>query len=232
MTHIDKILEFVRHFPGRDDDQISSALNIKPRQAVNQACRKLVDMGKMERRPILSGKIGNFPLGVANTSYIEPESKPAASVAEANVLDVTKEWFWEGNVSDTIAHYLIEQGWQILSQADTRSRERGLDVHAKLGNREVMVEVKGYPSEIYRREGHADQKKRTPSTLQAGHWYSHALLKVMRLQSAYPNATVAMGFPDFPRYRSLFRETERGLRQLGLAVLFVSETGKVDVFGF
>lgn len=229
---MDQILEFVCSFPGRDDDQISAALNIKPRQAVNQACRKLADMGKVERRPGLSGKIGNFPLCVANTSYVEPVSKPAASATETTISDVTKEWFWEGNVSDTLAHYLVEQGWQILSQADTRSKERGVDVHARFGHREVMVEVKGYPSEMYRREGLSGQKKRTPSTLQAGHWYSHALLKVMRLQSAHPTTTVAMAFPDFPRYRSLFNETERGLRQLGVAVLFVSETGKVEAFGF
>jgi hypothetical protein len=72
-------------------------------------------------------------------------SEAEASGAEA-VPDATKEWFWEGNVTDAVARYLGEQGWRILSQADTRTKERGLDLHALRGNQEIMVEVKGYPS--------------------------------------------------------------------------------------
>jgi len=68
-------------------------------------------------------------------------------------------------------------------------------------------------------------------TNQAQQWYSHALLKVMRLQTKHPEAIVALGLPDFPRYRPLFEETHGGLRKLGVAMLSVRENGEVVAWG-
>jgi len=78
----------------------------------------------------------------------------------------------------------------------------------------------------------AGEYKPTNPTNQAQQWYSHALLKVMRLQTKYPNAIVALGFPDFPRYRALFLETRGGLEKLGVAFFSVRESGEVDAWGF
>jgi hypothetical protein len=230
MNNIERIADFIRRFPGRDDDEISVALEIEPRQVVNQVCRRLAKAGQVERRPNPTGKLGNYPLGSSGPNHPTPFSETkSAAVDEA--ADATKEWFWEGNVTDALAKYLTEQGWQILSQADTKTKARGLDLHAKYGNKEILVEVKGYPSRSYRDRGRAGQLKPTSPTLQAQHWYSHALLKAMRLHSAHPSAIVAVAFPDFPRYRTLFSETERALCQLGIAVLFVLETGQVETVG-
>ena len=74
----------------------------------------------------------------------------------------------------------------------------------------------------YRDPRRADEQKRTNPTNQAQHWYSHALLKALRLQTAYPQAKVALAFPDFPRYRTLFDETKLSLAKLGIAVLLVN----------
>jgi hypothetical protein len=68
-------------------------------------------------------------------------------------------------------------------------------------------------------------------TNQAQQWYSHALLKVMRLQTKHPDAVVALGFPDFPRYRTLFQETQRGLSKLELAMLTVHADRTVTTWG-
>jgi hypothetical protein len=57
------------------------------------------------------------------------------------------------------------------------------------------------------------------------------MLKAMRLQSAYPSAVAVVAFPDLPRYRTLFKETERALQRLGVAILFVSEIGQVEAIG-
>lgn len=61
MSHKERIADFVRRFPGRDDDQISSALNIRPRQSINMACRDLESVGRIKRYKNASGKIGNYP---------------------------------------------------------------------------------------------------------------------------------------------------------------------------
>jgi Holliday junction resolvase-like predicted endonuclease len=145
--------------------------------------------------------------------------------------DATAAWFWEGNVVNAIAAHLEEEGWRIVGRADTHSRERGVDIRAEREGRVLLIEVKGFPSKHYRDPRRAGETKATAPTLQAQHWYSHALLKAMRLQTAHPDATVALGFPDFPRYRSLFQETRVALQKLGVALFAVNEHGQVAVWG-
>ena len=39
-------------------------------------------------------------------------------------MDVTSDWFWEGNVVEAIARALVQDGWTIVGKADTHSKER------------------------------------------------------------------------------------------------------------
>src|ERR1700729_2968554 len=112
-------------------------------------------------------------------------------------MDVTADWYWEGNVVEALAIFLIGSGWEIVSKADTHSKERGVDIHARKGGRTLLVEAKGFPSASYRDPRRAGEHKPTNPTNQAQQWYSHALLKVMRLQAKHPDALVALAFPDF-----------------------------------
>jgi Holliday junction resolvase-like predicted endonuclease len=146
-------------------------------------------------------------------------------------MDVTTDWFWEGNVVEMLARYLSSEGWLIVNKANTHSKERGVDIHASKGGATLLVEVKGYPSTNYRDPRRAEEKKPTNPTNQAQQWYSHALLKVIRLQTKHPSAKVALAFPDFPRYRALFEETRIGLETLGVAFLTVKENGDVHEWG-
>lgn len=147
------------------------------------------------------------------------------------MMDVTLDWFWEGNVVDAIARFLMQDGWAIEAKADTHSKERGVDIQATRSGQTLLVEVKGYPAKTYRDPRRAGEFKPTNPTNQAQQWYSHALLKVMRLQTKHPSALVALGFPDFPRYRALFEETHGGLAKLGVAMLTVRADGQVVTWG-
>src|SRR4051794_38629821 len=118
-------------------------------------------------------------------------------------MDVTTDWFWEGNVVEALALDLTRRGWSIISKANTHSKERGVDIHAVKEGRTLLIEAKGYPSQEYRDPRRSGEQKRTNPTNQAQQWYSHALLKALRLQTKHPDARVALAFPDFPRYRSL-----------------------------
>jgi hypothetical protein len=149
-----------------------------------------------------------------------------------NTVDVTTDWFWEGNVVNALAHHLAGRGWKIESQADTHSKERGVDLQASKQGRMLLVEAKGYPSKSYRDPRRANEQKSTNPINQAEKWYSHALLKALRLQTAHPHAKVALAFPDFPRYRKLFEETNLGLAKLGIAVLLVNADRVVWEWGF
>lgn len=146
-------------------------------------------------------------------------------------MDVTSDWFWEGNVVEAIARTLLQDGWTIVGKADTHSKARGVDIHAIQNGRTLLVEAKGYPYKSYRDPRRSGEVKPTNPTNQAQQWYSHALLKVMRLQTKHPNAVVALGFPDFPRYRALFEETRGCLIKLGVVMLTVRADGSVETWG-
>ncbi|MBZ9942426.1 MarR family transcriptional regulator [Mesorhizobium sp. BR1-1-13] len=215
-----RIANFIMRFPGRDDDQISTALKITPRQTVNQICRELANAGVVERRPNASGKLANYPSGIQGDPL--PSGQAKEQMQSNGAVDATAEWFWEGNVANAVASYLLQQGWSIISLADTGKKERGLDIHAVRLKREIMIEVKGYPSRGYRDPNRSSETKPTNPSLQAQHWFAHALLKALRMQSAHPTAQVAIALPDFPRYRSLFNETASALQRLGVATFFVA----------
>ena len=142
--------------------------------------------------------------------------------------NVTQDWYWEGKVVEAITEALQQDSWTILSAADTLSRARGADIHARRDENDFFVEVKGYPSRYYRDAARSAEQKPTNPINQAGHWYAHALLKAMRLQSAHPTASIGLGFPNFPRYRALFTETSTALNRLGIITMFVSENGSVE----
>lgn len=146
-------------------------------------------------------------------------------------VDVTSAWYWEGNVVDAVERHLLWDGWNIVSKADSLSKARGVDLIAPKPGRSLLVEVKGYPASTYRDPLRAVEPKRTPPASQAQQWYSHAILKGMRLQHAYPDAEIALAFPDFPRYRTLYDQTRGGLGKLGPTIMFVTESGNVDRSG-
>lgn len=217
----ERIADFISRFPGRDDDEISKALRISPRQAVNQICRSLEKAGAIQRKAGPSGKLVNYPV-IANAC------KPAAKAVvqtQPTVVDIPADWFWEGNVTDVLAVQLKELGWIIKSQADAGIKQRGLDLHAERNGIDLVIEVKGYPSTTYRDPRRSTEKKPTNPTNQAQQWYSHALLKALRLKNSHPRSLVAMAFPDFPRYRALFDETKTSLQKIGVGVFFVGEGG-------
>ena len=95
----------------------------------------------------------------------------------------------------------------------------------------VLGEVKGYPSASYRDPHRVNERKLTNPTNQAEKWFSHTLLKVLRLQTAHPQAKVAIAYPELPRYRVLFDETKLGPK-LGLAILMVDSSGRLSTWRF
>jgi len=59
-THAERIIEYLERLPGRDDDEISRALGISPRQTVNITCRALEQAGRLSRQKGPQGKIVNY----------------------------------------------------------------------------------------------------------------------------------------------------------------------------
>lgn len=233
--HREAILDYIHRFPGRDDDEISAALRIRPRQTINQTCRALAKSGQIVRKPGQYGKICNFPkLPADRRNPIAPQAAPAVDKSRSahTGASPTDDWFWEGNVVEAVGSFLESDGWVIRSKANTLIKERGIDLDAHRGSQRILVEAKGYPSKAYRDPRKAGQVKPTNPTLQAGHWFAQALLKVVQLRSTEQHAIPVIALPDFPKYRSLYGSIQPALALLGIAVMFVDEGGNVEFLDF
>ena len=61
MTNSEQLMDYVKRHPGLDDDQLSDATAIRPRQQVNIILRKLHKAGQVRRIKQLGAKIRNYP---------------------------------------------------------------------------------------------------------------------------------------------------------------------------
>lgn len=141
--------------------------------------------------------------------------------------DPYEEWFHEDAVVGLLATFLEENGWLIESKPSARTRERGIDIVASLEDKTLLVEAKGYPSQYYMDARKRGQAKPTPAASQAQQWFSHALLKAMRMAAQHSSSQIAMAFPNMPRYRTLYAEIRSQLTQISLHVYFVGQCGEV-----
>lgn len=100
-------------------------------------------------------------------------------------MDVTVDWYWEGNVVKAIARFLAQDGWTIVSKADTHSKKRGVDIQATRHGQTLLLEAKGYPSKNYRDPRRAAEVKPTnPTNRLAGKQKLPAL-------GSYPDVSLA-----------------------------------------
>ena len=144
---------------------------------------------------------------------------------------MSTDWFWEGNVVNSLEKHFAAVGWIFVSKANTATRQAGVDLHMKKGDAELMIEAKGYPSTTYQRGPKQGMPKPTSPSTQARHWYAEAILCAMLRQHDHPNLIVAIAFPEKPVFTAIVERTKESLKKLDLRVLFVSEAGGVQLVG-
>ena len=143
-------------------------------------------------------------------------------------VGVDESWHTEAAVQAAVVAALHEVGWTIRSQANTATKEHGIDVVAERDTVTVGIEVKGFPSPDYVDPRRAGEQKRTQPSTQDGHWYAQAILAAMRLRSRHPEYLSVIALPDFPRYRTLHAETVNSLDAAGVKVWWIGQDGSVD----
>lgn len=70
MNHRERVLDFIEKFPGRDDDEIATVLEISPRQSVNLVCRVLCRDGLIRRERGPRGKLVNFATNIVRAGAV------------------------------------------------------------------------------------------------------------------------------------------------------------------
>ena len=142
--------------------------------------------------------------------------------------DPETEWHWEGKVQSAIVKHLAADDWEILSVANTASREHGVDIIARKLGRRLLVEVKGYPSKYYARGEKKGQLKKTPPSLQARVWFADLLMSSMLNADDEPDAEIVLCMPDVTTYRSLRERVSGSLDLLGFTIAWISTDGNVE----
>jgi hypothetical protein len=143
---------------------------------------------------------------------------------------MSQDWFWEGNVLITLARHLERQGWQIASTMEGGSADTGISLLARRNDRELLVEVKGFPSAPPARgpDPRAGQPRPARMSSKARQWYAHAVLGVMLKRQAHPGTEIALALPAHRTYRSLVAQTAHSLGTLGVSVFLVGANGDVE----
>ncbi|MFZ5814455.1 MAG: hypothetical protein ACOY93_04045 [Bacillota bacterium] len=139
MTHRDRILAFLAERPSLwfDDDELARALQIRPRQAVNQICRKLHAAGQI-RREQRDGKLRNsaagagLPAGAVAASLQSREEGPSMTPAgfEALAARVLSQHFGvslaPGSVRNVPKRFdLVSPGGEVVGDAKFYTLVRG-----------------------------------------------------------------------------------------------------------
>jgi len=166
-----------------------------------------------------SGKITS---GGAEAGEIAPS--PVAESARGE-----GDWHTEARVQAMVVEHLVREGWHIVRSSDTATRERGIDVEATRESKAIAVEVKGFPGRGYADPRRAAERKRSQPSTQAKVWYSLAVSAAMITRTKMPEARSVIALPDFPRYRTLFRDTASQLRKCEIELWWVAIDGTVTV---
>lgn len=221
MTIKERIATYLQKHPeGVDDDLLARNLGLKRRQQANNRCRQLEEEGLVERRKV-RGKIHNFWIG-GRGGGVTKSATPAKKTSPAPKTKRNENWFWEGNVQAKAVSFLAGQGYNIMSVADTASRQRGKDIEAEKNGNPVWISVKGYP---------AGTAKTHPST-QAGHWFKQAVFDILEYRGENPEAELGLAIPDYPRYRSLADKIHWLHPVAKFTYYWVQESGDVIIEGY
>jgi hypothetical protein len=171
---------------------------------------------------------------VACSGRLRAEEMPQADVSDGvspatAALPREGDWHTEARVQALLIEHLHREGWKIVRSADTARRERGIDIEAARGTETVAIEVKGFPGRNYADPRRAGEKKRTQPSSQAKGWYGRAILAAMIVRTQRPDVRAVIAFPNFPRYRDLYRQTAEQLQKCEIELWWITEEGNVTV---
>jgi len=138
------------------------------------------------------------------------------------------EWFEETNVSRKIKNALESVGYRITKFNEDK-REKGHDIEAIKEGLEIIVEVKGYPSDKYVSGPNEGKKKPTNPNLQAKHWFGEALLALLMAKSENSDCKIVIGLPDFRKYRNLLDKIKFVMEKLEIGYILVDEKGTANM---
>lgn len=190
------------------------------------------DLGMSEarvRRLIAEGAIVSERVGgrrlVSPSALRSLRAERARRAAEPEASAPTS-WDWEGNVVTTLAKHLQVEGWKVVRQANAATRETGVDLEVRKGDRRRLIEVKGWPASKHAEGPQAGKRKRWPATMARNYFGDLLLNAFLHIESAAA-AEVAIAVPDRETFTTLLRRVEPTLRRVGVDAYVIHADGDV-----
>lgn len=162
-----RVIEFLKQNMGKwfDDDELSEILGIKPRQQINQICRRLAKEGIIQRRVIDGKKKNSFVIGRAKVEIPEVEPKETGiikDIKKVKLLEVRseglrrlcyerEEGLTESELKTVLAFHLRNKGFNVKV---THRGSHGPDIVAQMKDKKIVIEVKGEGSSPTMRENY------------------------------------------------------------------------------
>lgn len=198
-TIAERILEALRFGP-LDDDALAKRLDVRPRQSINQAARRLEREGRLRRYDGPDRKIVNALVDHTVVSRLVPD-EPIFIESLKVPEDVVKR---------AVKAHLEAQGFAV---AVAWGRERGIDIDARhIDGRRYVIEAKGGVG----------------MGAQQVNYFLGALGELIQ-RMADDKAVYGLALPDNRQYRGLVERLPRLARQrLGLVVFWVKRHGEGD----
>lgn len=222
MSRQDKLLESLASRRRLCDDCLSEISGVKPRQSVYQACNVMRDQKLISRLTERCEACNRMKIVNALVSKARQLPKirtdtivSSVALAGSSTSSPSKPWYWEGHVQAEIVRFLMASNVTIQSEANTATREQGIDIEAiDIDGLPLWVSVKGFPEKS--------------SNTQARHWFAGALLDLALYKDKNPTARLALGLPSgFATYESLVKRVRSTLAFFGCNIFWVTEHGKV-----
>jgi hypothetical protein len=218
MTAADRVRAFLVEHADQAfcDDCLSTALKIKPRQAVQQitSCLAKRYPFKREQRKCVSCKNTKLSIGSLSESSSSinnqiPSIDPKPAMAITASPKPINAIFSEDQVKAILEHWLSAQGWSLdIAWAKTR----GIDIHARRSNERWIIEVKG---------GGSLQAMRV-------NYFLGVLGETLQRMND-PNAAYSIALPNIKQFRNLWsRLPQLAKDRTRISALFVDELGSVE----
>jgi hypothetical protein len=125
-------------------------------------------------------------------------------------------------VVDAVAGFLAAGGWKV--EQALHGQQRGVDVIARRGERQLFVEAKGGTST--RKTSQHYGKPMTPTVVKGN---VEAAFMTAAIAATRVGVVAAMAFPDIDAYRNRVEPLGPALGRLGISVMWVAEDGAVAV---
>lgn len=144
-------------------------------------------------------------------------------------------WFSEEFISERLVSYLKENGYKIHKDPTNKTPEKSETIitASKFFTKEI-IEVKGFPTELYRGAASRETPRNSSHIQHAKNWFSEALMNsFVNFGKYYSNdsADVAMALPNVDKYKAIIGKVQDyfSSNDLYFKIYLINEDGTVEV---